>query len=336
MTVCRPVPERIRGFHQPIRKFSSRENCFSRFPPRGASVLNGWVGSVAEVRARILEEAARFGPSTLQHDAPAGGAAFSLGDHGSLVVDGGPFAPEQVAALEALAVQGALALTNCQLQAQLAQTAKLAAVGQLAAGVAHELNSPLGALMMVLESLQARVDESLTGRVDTALRSGHKLQRIVDKLLRYSRAESSALTTLSPAEVVKDTLEMVGTYLNKEGIAVEVEVPSELQVVSNANELQQVLTNLLLNARDALRDAPVRRIRISASEGALVVADTGPGVPPEARSRLFQPFYTTKPVGEGTGLGLSLSRDIATRHGGTLELVPSSEGAAFRLTLPSA
>ncbi len=294
------------------------------------------MGSAVEVQTRLLEQAARFGPSSLQEGPPAGTTAFTLGDHGSLVIEGGPFTPEQLASLSSLAVQGGLALTICQLQAQLVQTAKLAAVGQLAAGVAHELNSPLGALMMVLESLQARVDESLTGRVDTALRSGARLQGIVDKLLRYSRAESSALTPLSPAEVVKDTLEMVGTYLNKEAIAVEVDVPQDLQVVSNANELQQILTNLLLNARDALRDAPVRRIRISASEGALVVADSGPGVAPEARARLFQPFFTTKPVGEGTGLGLSLSRDLATRHGGTLELVPSSEGAVFRLTLPPA
>ncbi|MBI3929340.1 MAG: hypothetical protein HY319_27585 [Armatimonadetes bacterium] len=232
-----------------------------------------------------------------------------------------------------------------QSEAQLLQSSKLAAVGQLAAGVAHELNTPLATILLEVESLELDLEELSPGEVRQSLeRSGAEVLRartIVDKLLYYARdARSEGRRPSDVNQVVRDTLALIGGGLRQDGIEIRKELAELPPVVANPNELQQIVINLLLNARDALAgraDAEVRlETRVEEGSAVLRVRDNGPGVPAGLLAEIFDPFFTTKPVGRGTGLGLSISRQIAAAHGGALDLDPDGPGACFRLALPIA
>jgi C4-dicarboxylate-specific signal transduction histidine kinase len=231
-------------------------------------------------------------------------------------------------------------------QAQLVQSGKMAAVGQLAAGVAHELNSPLAAVLLQIQAGQMRLE---MGKVDKAKRSlevaeraTNKAQKIIEKLLYFSHLSEQQRVSVSVEKLFAETLEVVGPQLKKAGLVLTVEPCPGLSVKGDPLELQQVLTNLLLNARDAaLNNAEKREptILLKAYSGPLVtisVTDSGLGLDPATQDRIFEPFFTTKQIGEGTGLGLSISYQIAEAHQGSLEAKNDPQGGAlFQLKLPS-
>jgi len=229
-------------------------------------------------------------------------------------------------------------------QAHLVQSSKMAAVGQLAAGVAHELNTPLGAVLLgldsALQSLPAR-PERAARRLQTARLAALQAREIVAKLLFYSREGGQGMRTTELNQVVADTLELLSHHLSLEQIQVEWS-PGDVSLVrANPNELQQVLTNLVLNARDALRQShPPRRLwlttRREGPQSVIEVEDSGPGIPPGIRDRIFDPFFTTKPVGQGTGLGLWVSLEIVRRHQGSLVQDSTPGRTRFALRLPVA
>ncbi|MGE0488749.1 MAG: ATP-binding protein [Vulcanimicrobiota bacterium] len=220
------------------------------------------------------------------------------------------------------------------------QSSKLAAVGQLAAGMAHELNNPLATVKLALDyaRLKAVGDETVRRRLEAANLELERAHRLVEQLLRYSR-EGGHRQFLCLGEMVEDTLAMVRGGFEETGLELQHRRQNEVYVEGEANELQQLLLNLLLNARQANLDhgQGLIEVRTGADEHAfLEVRDRGPGLAAEVRRRMFEPFFTTRPVGQGAGLGLTIARDIATAHGGTLEALDSSDGAIFRLTLPRA
>ena len=229
-------------------------------------------------------------------------------------------------------------------QDQLLHAGKLAAIGQLAAGVAHELNTPLGAIQLCLDGLsrQLRDSPSTQKKLERGNLATNQAREIVEKLLVYSRREDRATyETVDLNLVVSQALELVQSQLKKDGVRVQVELGALPTVLGAPLELRQVLTNLLMNARDAALSPQARsreiRVRGGCQDGWawVQVLDQGPGVDPEIEKRIFEPFFTTKEVGRGTGLGLSISHRIAVKHGGSLEYQSLPEGGAcFSLRLP--
>lgn len=270
------------------------------------------------------------------------------------------FEREQVDMLFLLGCQAGMAFSNARLyhevvlarrqleesQAQLIQSSKMTAVGQLAAGVAHELNTPLGAIALALEAAASRVQE----RPDSALRMIGKAQEgversrtIIERLLVYSRKPSHELFPVEVDKMVKDTLEFVGSQVKTMGAEVDFQPGCQHQVRGRWQELQQVLVNLLLNGIQAMEDKPPgeKKIKVRTYDddhhAVIEVSDQGVGMTPDQLARAFEPFYTTKPVGKGTGLGLWVAHQIVGEHGGTLEAQSRPHhGSVFTVRLPQA
>lgn len=233
------------------------------------------------------------------------------------------------------------------LEAQLIQSEKLAAVGQLVSGVAHELNNPLTSIAGLSEFLQERPELSPAEREHMRVihEQAERAGRIVRNLLTFARKGSPGTEAVDLNDMVQRTARLVAYELQLRGVLlVEAPAPGPLPVRGNRDELQQVLLNLVTNAGQAVRDQGAgspKRITLSAAregnQAVVRVRDTGPGVPEELVPQLFTPFFTTKEPGEGTGLGLSLSYRIVQAHGGQLgyERVPEG-GAEFSVSLPLA
>jgi two-component system, NtrC family, sensor kinase len=233
------------------------------------------------------------------------------------------------------------------LEAQLIQSEKMAAVGTLVSGVAHELNNPLTSIAGLSEFLLEQSASSSAGREhlrvinEQAERAGH----IVRDLLTFARKGPAERSPVDLGDVVRRTLSLMSYDLQRHGITVEVTLaPGLPPVLGDRHQLQQVALNLLSNAAHAVRTLPPgapRSVTIGLRQeiGRVVlrVTDTGPGISDEVRAQMFSPFFTTKAPGEGTGLGLFVSYGIAEAHGGTLtaESRPG-QGATLVLSLPSA
>jgi PAS domain S-box-containing protein len=229
-----------------------------------------------------------------------------------------------------------------KLRDQLVQAERLSAIGALVAGVAHELNNPLQAVLGSAElMIEAHVDGPYRRELDAIRRESARAAQIIRSLLAFVHRSTPGRAEADLNEIVRSTIELRTYHLNRVQVSV---VPrlhgGALPVFVNRDEIQQIVVNLLLNAEQALRDegrGGTITIR-TASEGPrhfVEIADDGPGVSEDVRGRLFEPFFTTKPVGEGTGLGLSIAHGLATAHQGRLELTASQTGACFRLTLPA-
>jgi two-component system NtrC family sensor kinase len=260
----------------------------------------------------------------------------------------GTYPDDRIKQLGVLASHAALAVQAArhyqaeqQLQAQLVQSSKMAAVGQLAAGLAHEINNPLGAVLMNLDL--ATVEPPPPNRaalLEKARKAAVRASDIIKKLLMYSRPGSTQLATVRLDEVVTDTLDFMRATVEGDGIVIEQQLDAMPPIEGNATALGQIVTNLLLNARDAVLAAGARERRICIRTNVhddtlrLEVHDYGSGLTPEVRERIFEPFFTTRPVGVGTGLGLTISQQIATQHGGTLRVERDADPTTFVLRLP--
>jgi len=225
------------------------------------------------------------------------------------------------------------------------QASKLAMLGEMAAGIAHEINNPLSIIELFAYTLQGALDggdaatarEAIAGIRAAASRAG----KIVQGLSRFSReSQREPRADVEIDAIVTEAIGLCRARLAGDAIALTVDVSTRARVEGHAIELTQVLVNLLNNARDAARGAEPGWIRITAHDVAdaplveIAVEDSGPPLPADARDRIFRPFFTTKKVGEGTGLGLSISRSIVERHGGTLDLDAAAPCTRFALRLP--
>src|SRR6266852_3284126 len=232
-----------------------------------------------------------------------------------------------------------------RLETQLIQAEKLAAMGQMLAGVAHELNNPLTAILGASELLRDRpdLDESSKRQMEMTHRQARRAARIVQNLLEFSRPASPQKKPLDLSTVIERTLQLHEHSLRNNNVQVEFRAESGLPpIIGDANQLIQVFLNLVNNAEQAIREVRTSgriQIRLGTSTGRVVatVQDDGAGIKPEDVSKIFDPFFTTKRPGGGTGLGLSICMTIVREHGGNIEAesLPAG-GAAFTVTLPAA
>ena len=229
-------------------------------------------------------------------------------------------------------------------QDQLVQSRKIAAVGTLTSGIAHELNNPINNIVLTAESLkedfQNLSQEDAMGLIQDILIQSERASEIVKGLLDFSRAEHPEFEALPVGAVIQDTLKLVRNQLSLSGIHVEQDIPPDLPpIYGERKSLQQVFLNLFINAIQAMLDGGTLHIRAHPSADGqwmvIDVADTGVGIDPENLTRIFDPFYTTKQVGRGTGLGLSVTYGIVEKHGGHIEVKSRvGAGATFTVTLP--
>jgi two-component system sensor histidine kinase HupT/HoxJ len=237
-------------------------------------------------------------------------------------------------------------------QQQLLQSEKMASLGRLVAGVAHELNNPIsfvlgnvhaGRSREELDALRAelridRILQDLSPLLDGAVEGAERTRDIVDGLKRFSAADRNEELTFNLTEIVERSVHWV-TRATLPGFQVEMDLPESMAVTGSPGQMQQVIINLVQNAADATHGVETPRLVIRAThagdEVLLTFRDNGPGIAPEVIDKIFDPFYTTKPVGKGTGLGLSISYGIVERHRGQLSAGNSPEGGAeFMLRLP--
>jgi len=231
-------------------------------------------------------------------------------------------------------------------QEQLVQAGKLATLGELTTGVAHELNNPLnntglfvGNALDLIE-LGAADKGQIVRELRQAMQQVSKATQIISHLRTFGRAAPVSREPISLRPVIERALSLVQEQLRLHEIEVTLDLgPEEPVVVGNPIQLEQVFINLLANARDAVADSLRKAIRISASVGSAAVeiafVDTGHGIPSGLERRIFDPFFTTKEVGKGTGLGLSITYGIVKEHGGTISVVSTpGEGATFLIQLP--
>lgn len=233
-------------------------------------------------------------------------------------------------------------------QEQLVQAGKLATLGELTTGVAHELNNPLNNIGLYVGNVIDRIrlgeadSESLVEDLGKAMEQVRKATEIISHLRTFGRAARVSIEQVDIDDVIERSLLLVQEQLRLRGIEVELELcPDELLVVANPIQLEQVFINLLTNARDALADSKRKTIRIASSRDderiRIAFSDTGPGIPRELQQRIFDPFFTTKEVGTGTGLGLSITYSILKEYGGGISVDSRpGKGATFLVELPFA
>lgn len=272
------------------------------------------------------------------------------------------FGKRERALLEAVAAQAAVALENAILyaelrrvhetsmekarrelaetQAQLLQASKMAAVGQLAAGVAHELNNPLGAISLQISSLQSQLqDPTLARRLGIVDSAVQRCKSIVERLLRFSHRGVGRGQSFELAPLVEELVALIEPEL-RSGIRLQWRVAPGFTLVGEPQEVSQALLNLVLNAKDSLVSGEDRRIwiegRIEPTRRVLEVRDNGAGMSEEVRQRACEPFFTTRPVGKGVGLGLALTYQMMQSQGGSLEIESApGRGTAVRLAWPN-
>jgi signal transduction histidine kinase len=227
---------------------------------------------------------------------------------------------------------------------QLWQAAKLASVGELSAGIAHELNNPLATICLRIESALARTpaDDPRRRALEVVQQEAKRMAELVSNLLQFSRRDSDARSTIDVREELIKATELVDHHLRKRAVRIAHHFDPQAPMISaDRQKLRQVFLNLLTNAADAMPNGGELRLKISPTKlengqpGVTVeVVDTGQGIAPEHLPNVFEPFFTTKEEGKGTGLGLAICRRIVQEHGGNLAIESQpGHGTTVRLVL---
>ncbi len=263
------------------------------------------------------------------------------------VLDEGPFLKDERSLLDAIARQIAVIVEHqdaeqerARLQKQLMHADRLATIGQLAAGVAHELNEPLSSILGFAQLLKRDAALSKNGKedVEKIVTASLHAREIIRKLLLFARQTPTFKGPVNLNRVVVEAIDLFKHHFEKEEIELVCVLPPELPVLAaDAGQLTQVIVNLVVNAVQAMPDGGRLIVQTHREDGHVVctVEDTGVGMTEEVQSRLFMPFFTTKEVNQGTGLGLAVVHGIVTSHGGTIEVVSTpGKGSTFTVRLP--
>jgi len=218
---------------------------------------------------------------------------------------------------------------------------ELASVATLVAGLAHEIGTPMGVIQGHAKLLESAVQgEDATWRLRTIQEQIGRISNIIKTLLGIARPRATRRTPVDVLALVETSLSFVHEKLGRRGIELESSLEDVSSVLGDAERLQQLFLNLFLNAADAMPDGGTLRVALRPDQDGDVevrVADTGQGIPEEALPRIFEPFYTTKPAGEGNGLGLMVAKGIVGDHGGTIDVSSApGKGTEFRVRLPAA
>ncbi len=227
-------------------------------------------------------------------------------------------------------------------QQTIMQSERLATVGQLAAGVAHELNNPLGGILLYANLLleKAKDGDPIRDDLQVIVRETERCRRIVRGLLDFSRQTKLEMTLTDLNKIISTTLDLVVTQAIFKGITVTRNLsPALPKVMVDVGQMQQVFINIIMNAAEAMAGNGSLEVSTSVQDGDSYVVtsirDTGPGIPEEIRSKIFDPFFTTKPLGKGTGLGLSIAFGIVRKHNGAIEVETEvGKGTTFHIRLP--
>jgi two-component system NtrC family sensor kinase len=232
-------------------------------------------------------------------------------------------------------------------ESRLIRSARLAAVGEMAAGVAHELNNPLttiiGFLQLALEELSPQVIKQTD--LDLVLSEAQRARGVVRRLLDFSRQSEAVRVSVQVNTLIREVVALIQHQIASSCVELETELAQDLpEVLADPEQLKQVLLNLIQNALQAMPEGGQLTLGSRPQPSpdhpgdpgiCLIVSDTGSGIPPESQGRIFEPFYTTRPGGDGTGLGLSVSYGIVTAHHGVIEVRSSAgQGSVFSVWLP--
>ncbi|HEX8920229.1 MAG TPA: ATP-binding protein, partial [Pyrinomonadaceae bacterium] len=326
VTRCNSALEKILGMRRHDAIGRRVEELFAEdFTETLSQVLGSSRWNLTELRHIYkLHTATRAGRSLVLNIALAPLQADSQGRTGALVV------------LEDVT-------SRMRLEEQLQQREKLSSIGLLAAGVAHEVNTPLTGVSSYTQMLMGMLPETdpKHALLQKVRRQADRASDIVNNLLNFSRTGGATeFTELSINQVMDDTLQLLEPQLRHSQIEIAREYDPDLpRAFGNAVKLQQVFTNLILNARDAIPDGGrITLFTASTDDETIVIeiADTGMGIAPENVAKIYDPFYTTKGVGRGTGLGLAVTYGIVQEHSGhiAVESTPG-KGTTFRITLPT-
>ena len=229
-----------------------------------------------------------------------------------------------------------------RLEEQMVQTEKLTSLGLLAAGVAHEVNTPLAVISNYIQMLAKQLpgDDPRHQLIEKVVKQTFRASEIVNNLLNFSRTGAAEFTELNLNAVVEETLSLVAHPFRTAHVQVSRNMQEELPpVLGSNNKLQQVFLNLFMNAKDSMPSGGMVQIRTASRNGSveIEITDTGSGIPRENLHRIFDPFFTTKAMGRGTGLGLSVSYGIIKEHAGKVDVRSAQgKGTSFRLEFPVA
>ena len=270
-------------------------------------------------------------------------------------VSGREFSMDDIEFLSILASQISVAIENARLyeaekeatqqlraaQQQLVNSERLAALGEMSAKVAHEINNPLGIIKNYILLLRRSISDNVDaeGYSEVVGQEIDRIARIVKELLDFHRPQSVALAKLDLTEVVDDILELMGRQCEKHNIKLVRNYGEDLpQIYASAENLKQVFINVVINAFDVMPGGGTLTVDIEQDEENLLLrfSDTGPGISPELVPRIFEPFFTTKEPGKGTGLGLSVCYGIIKQHKGTITYKNLGTGGSFEIVLPAA
>jgi C4-dicarboxylate-specific signal transduction histidine kinase len=226
-------------------------------------------------------------------------------------------------------------------RAKALQSAKMASLGEMSAGIAHEINNPLAIISGMLWILPKLLNdpEQFEKKIGAINRATDRISKIVGGLKKFSRSyEKSDKKPYLLADIVKESLNLVGTKSARHSTPLEIDLKSEALISCDEIEIEQVLVNLINNGIDAVKNLNEKWLKIELTDSQdkviLRITDSGRGIPEQVQAKLFEPFFTTKAVGEGTGLGLSIVKGILDDHGASIEVLNNEPHTCFEIKFP--